>query len=203
MVAAMVPEILVADPIAQNILAAARKRFEQYGFGKTTMAEIAADCGMSAANIYRYFENKQDIGARLATHCMSEEEAALAQVVARSELSAGARLEMFLLETLRYGHRRWSEQPRINELVEVIAKERPDVVYRHSNAKHAMLMRLIEDGNASGEFAVEDVGAVAWAFLHATVLFDVPLFFHLHSLGEFEKMAKRVSDLLLRGLAKR
>ena len=41
--------------IAEQIIAAAEKRFFYYGFGKTTMAEIASDCDMSPANIYRFF----------------------------------------------------------------------------------------------------------------------------------------------------
>ena len=37
---------------------AAWERFVQYGFVKTTMAEIARDCGMSAANLYMFQSNK-------------------------------------------------------------------------------------------------------------------------------------------------
>ncbi|NOQ82264.1 MAG: TetR family transcriptional regulator, partial [Methylophaga sp.] len=35
-----------------QILSATEIRFSQYGYNKTTMAEIAKDCGMSAANLY-------------------------------------------------------------------------------------------------------------------------------------------------------
>jgi len=45
----------------QLILDAAFERFGHYGYNKTTMVEIAQDVGMSAANLYRYFENKQEI----------------------------------------------------------------------------------------------------------------------------------------------
>jgi len=57
----------------EQILSAATGRFERYGYGKTTMAEIAGDCEMSAANLYRYFESKLDIGAALACDCMAED----------------------------------------------------------------------------------------------------------------------------------
>ncbi len=191
------------DQTGEAILAAARQRFEQFGYGKTTMAEIAADCGMSAANLYRYFENKQDIGARLATRCMQEEEGAIADVVARGELSAGARLELLILETLRFTHERTSQLPRIHELVEVIARDRTDVIHQHNDEKHAILVRLLEDGNARGEFAVADPPAAAWAILNAIVVFDVPLFMHLYTQAEFGVMARRVAHLLLHGLAKR
>ena len=44
--------------IKEQIMAAAGKRFLQYGFNKTTMGEIAKDCHMSAANIYRFLKAK-------------------------------------------------------------------------------------------------------------------------------------------------
>ncbi len=43
------------DPTTEDIkgliLKKAIDRFVQYGFGKTTMVEIARDCGMSAGNL--------------------------------------------------------------------------------------------------------------------------------------------------------
>ena len=58
----------------EQIMDAAWQRFVLYGYGKTTMAEIAQDCSMSAANLYRFFKSKQDIGAALAGRCMTEKE---------------------------------------------------------------------------------------------------------------------------------
>ena len=45
-----------------RIVAAARELFRQFGFTKTAMQEIAAACDMSAANLYRFYENKLAIG---------------------------------------------------------------------------------------------------------------------------------------------
>ena len=47
------------DP-TDTILKAAVNRFSEYGYNKTTMVEIAKDAGMSAANIYRYYKNKEE-----------------------------------------------------------------------------------------------------------------------------------------------
>ena len=46
----------MTEEIRTQILDAAEARFRTYGFGKTTMAEIASDIDMSTANLYRYFE---------------------------------------------------------------------------------------------------------------------------------------------------
>ena len=45
------------EKIRQVILNKAFSRFGRYGFGKTTMAEIAKDCEMSPGNLYRYFKS--------------------------------------------------------------------------------------------------------------------------------------------------
>ena len=43
------------ESIKNRIIEEAEKHFRQYGFKKSRMAEIAKDCQMSAANLYRYF----------------------------------------------------------------------------------------------------------------------------------------------------
>jgi AcrR family transcriptional regulator len=191
-----------SETISETILAAAMRRFEQYGYSKTTMAEIAADCDMSAANIYRYFENKLEIGAQLARRCLAEECAALTEVV-NTPASASTRLQGFLHGNLRYTHQRWSEQPRINELVEAIARERTDVVQEHLSCKQELVVKLINEGNRDGEFSVADPKQTAEAILVASTVFDVPLFMHMHPYEKFESLARNVADLILRGLVAR
>ncbi len=77
---------------------------------------------------------------QLANRCLREELAALTALLERSDLSASERVERCVLETLRNTHERWSKQPRINELVEVIARERMDVIQEHLEAKHRMVI---------------------------------------------------------------
>lgn len=193
----------VLDEVAESILAAARKRFEQYGYNKTTMAEIAADCRMSAANIYRYFENKLAVGAQLAGRCLQEEEAALVQIALNADLPAVNRLRHFALETLHFTYSRWAEIPRINELVQAIATERFEVVARHQARKRDLIEHILREGNAAGEFAVTDTGTTANAVVNATTLFDVPYFMHLHTLVEFQAKLDGVLQLILQGVLKR
>ncbi|MDT5144365.1 MAG: hypothetical protein QOE52_1565 [Mycobacterium sp.] len=46
-----------------DILSAARRRFATEGFERTTLRAIAADVGVDAALVIRYFGNKQDLFA--------------------------------------------------------------------------------------------------------------------------------------------
>ncbi|MBM3524925.1 MAG: TetR/AcrR family transcriptional regulator, partial [Alphaproteobacteria bacterium] len=49
-----------------RILEAAERAFARQGFHQTTMPDIASEAGMSAANLYRYFDSKVAIIAAFA-----------------------------------------------------------------------------------------------------------------------------------------
>ena len=53
------------DETREKIIEAARERFTHYGYGKTTMAELARDCDMSSGNLYRFFPGKLDIAEEI------------------------------------------------------------------------------------------------------------------------------------------
>ncbi len=188
------------DDVRHQILEAANDRFQQYGYGKTTMAEIASDCSMSASNLYRYFENKQDMGAELATECLNKQLGALKDVVTDTGRPAGQRIESFILAMLHHTHHHWSMLPRLSELVDAICEHRTEIVVKHRNARIELLAELIRQGVESGEFSTDDINAAAEAILIATVVFDVPHFMGFHSLQEFERIAGNLSRVLVNGL---
>ncbi|MEL7231063.1 MAG: helix-turn-helix domain-containing protein, partial [Pseudomonadota bacterium] len=78
----------------QQILDAAMDRILHYGYGKTTMSEIARDCGMSAGNIYRFFASKLDIAEAMARKYNMEINSANAALV-RSKLGADEKMRQF------------------------------------------------------------------------------------------------------------
>ena len=49
-----------------RILDAAERCFARTGFHKATMQDVAAECGMSPGNLYRYFASKDDVVAGMA-----------------------------------------------------------------------------------------------------------------------------------------
>jgi AcrR family transcriptional regulator len=48
-------------PVRTRILAAARRRFADFGYRRTGIAEVARDAGISPGTVYRYFANKEDV----------------------------------------------------------------------------------------------------------------------------------------------
>ena len=191
------------EEIQRRILHAAEERFQQYGYNKTTMAEIARDCDMSAANLYRYFENKLAIGATLACNCLNKDIDNLKNIVLDKQLSPVDKVEKYVLATLDFTHRQWSETPRLNEMVTAICHERTDIVDQHVQNKQALLITLLREGNQQGSFEVADPEVTAEAILTATTLFDVPLLMPLFSREAFERKAKNLTELLLNGLLRK
>jgi AcrR family transcriptional regulator len=49
------------SPVRVRILAAARRRFEAFGYRRTGIAEIAREAGVAPGTLYRYFKNKEDM----------------------------------------------------------------------------------------------------------------------------------------------
>jgi AcrR family transcriptional regulator len=187
----------------EQILGAAHQRFRRYGYNKTTMAEIAGDCHMSAANLYRYFENKQDIAAHLVAQCLRQEEVHLESVAGAAELPPAEGLRRYITETLACTYERCASDPLINQVVEAIGRERRDVIDSHTKVKLGQIAALLERGIASGEFDAVDVRETAEAILAATVLFDVPLLVQMYAKEELERVALAVSRLVLRSVERR
>ncbi|MCG6970322.1 MAG: TetR/AcrR family transcriptional regulator [Gammaproteobacteria bacterium] len=191
------------EEIREKILEAARERFLVYGFNKTTMAEIAKDCEMSAANLYRFFDNKLDIAVTMTCSCLADEESSLSQVIDNFEKSAAEKLRDFIFATLYYNHKRSSETPHLSEMVNAICQGRMDLVEQHMNHKIQILTSLIQAGNDSGEFAVSSPEQTAEAILTATIIFNLPTLTPLFSLETLEKKAAGLTELLLKGLLKK
>jgi AcrR family transcriptional regulator len=183
----------------ERILEAANARFGQYGY-ETTMNEISADCDMSAANLYRFFDNKQEIGATLVGHYFTKEAGKLREIVRRPG-PASVRLKDFALALLEHTYSRTADQTKISELVEMICTERFDVLELHVRTKRSLLAELLATGNASGEFDVADCDKTAAAISTALILFDVPIFMK-GPREELQCRAETVVELLLQGLKK-
>lgn len=193
-----------ADPTTEEIkaliLEKAIDRFVRYGFGKTTMVEIAKDCGMSAGNLYRYFESKFDIGVGVALQYISHAEQILKEVLQRPGLSPPQRLEAFVVEKLRFMHHHIIEQPNAQDLVNYILDERWDLVEQHRDFQNTLMAEILTEGNRTGDFNVSDVVRAAKAIYAMTTKFRLPHFIKNETLKDLEQEAEGVVALMIQGL---
>lgn len=186
----------------ERILSAASNRIRHYGYGKTTIAEIAADCGMSSGNIYRFFESKLDIAEAMARREVAQEHQDLAAIARRKEIPPAERLKQMFLMRLRRAHATTMESAKILEMAAVIMRERPEIGVEHIAQERIHFKAVLDDGAAAGAFAPGDQSRKADALLNAMGRFSVGLALALDKdpLPRIEQELMDVLTLLLEGL---
>ncbi|MEK9628502.1 MAG: TetR/AcrR family transcriptional regulator [Nitrospinota bacterium] len=188
------------EAIKNDILDKAFERFGHYGFGKTTMAEIAKDCDMSAGNLYRYFENKKEIGAGCAKRCMQQKLELIQEIVRSNKLQPDAKLKHLALDVLEYMHQEFSNQTALMELVDFISRERWEIVHQYMEQERSLLSEILSEGIRSGEYKIADVMETAKWVQSSLIKFIAPRYMDAFSLEELRNEANGVIELIIRGL---
>jgi AcrR family transcriptional regulator len=183
-----------------RILMAAMQRIKHYGYGKTTMAEIAADCDMSPGNIYRFFEAKIDIAEAMARKHYAEEHAELAAIARKKEWTPDKRLREIFFKRLRDSFCMFEDNAKILEVAEVLHRERPLFANEQLALERVFLTALLEEGEASGLFAPADHAFNAEMIQAATMKFGLPQLFSRLTLPKLERELEGVLNLILMGL---
>ncbi|HKK16592.1 MAG TPA: TetR/AcrR family transcriptional regulator [Gammaproteobacteria bacterium] len=192
----------MAENIQMEIIGAAESRFSHYGYRKTTMAEIARDVGMSTANIYRYFANKEEIMAACAERYIDDRLQKLRAIVNDTATDATGKITGYALATLHFSHDLAMKNDKINELIEVIKQRKPELIHKRIQQEIDLIRCILEEGQQAGEFDIENLDDTARTIHSSLIVFDVPLFMDLYPLEEFEKMAGSIARLVTRGIQK-
>jgi AcrR family transcriptional regulator len=139
------------DDTRARIMATAEALFRRLGFAKTAVADIAAELGMSPANVYRFFPSKNAIVEAICQRCLAEvEEKAWAE--ARATGPAGQRIERMILEILRFHKENLLTEQRVNDLVMAAIELSWDAIRAHKEVMHTVVEIIVRDGIATGEF---------------------------------------------------
>ena len=184
-----------------EIISAARSRFRRFGYAKTSMQEIAEDCGMSAANIYRYYENKQAIAAvvveadldRLYDACQRAVEAAGPHLV--TQLTA---LFEAIIDTTR---RQIKQTPLLFELSMAVTREMPALRLQVLGEVRRMLTAIMQAAQARGEFREGDAADHAELILLAGAPFVMPWLLRNQPFGDVRNRVAPLMACLVTGLA--
>lgn len=183
-----------------RILAAAMARIKHYGYGKTTMAEIASDCAMSPGNIYRFFEAKIDIAEAMARKHYAEQHAAMATLSRKKDVAADKKLRDALFKKMRDNYRLVEEHAKILEVAEVLTTERPLFFNELLAMERVILVSILEEGVEAGIFECADPEFAAEMLQAATIKFSFPQLFSLLTLPKLERELDGVLKLVFQGL---
>ena len=162
------------DDTRARIVETAEALFRRMGFAKTAVADIAAELGMSAANVYRFFPSKIAIVQAICQQCLSEVEEA-AWSIARSKVPAAQRIERLILAILAYHKENLLTEQRVNDIVLVAIEHNWESIRAHKDALRNVLELILRDGVEAGAFEAVDPRATAELILRSVVVFTHPV----------------------------
>lgn len=162
------------DDTRARIMAAAEELFRRLGYAKTAVADIAAELGMSPANVYRFFPSKNAIVEAICQRCLAEVEAR-AWEVAHAKGPAGERIERLILEILHFHKENHFTEKRVKELVLAAVELSWDAIKAHKEVMRTAVETIVRDGVASGEFEPVDPHDTARLILCSVIGFTHPM----------------------------
>ncbi len=185
-------------PVPDRILDAARRRFEKYGYRRTSMIEIARDVGIAAGTLYRYFDSKEDIFLRVA-ETETEGWLATARKVLGEPGSAVERLARLAQASLEYNGESKLFRSVMSRDTEIIFAPLLEDLHEHVLTENvAMMASVIRDGIAEGTIASLDADKAAYIlWITGDALFR-------HDVSRpYENVLPVLNELMLNGLLPR
>jgi len=143
-----------------DIIGVAERLFQEVGFQKTTVADIARELRMSPANVYRFFSAKAEINAAVCRRIFGEIEAA-AEKVARSSGPSSKTLRSLIASIEDLNARRFLSDRKLHELFETAHNENWPITSEHYEKMDQILAQIIRQGMAAGEFRAGDAELAA------------------------------------------
>ena len=192
------------DDTRARIIETADTLFRRLGFAKTAVADIAAELGMSPANVYRFFPSKNAIVEAICQRCLATlEEKAWA--VARSRGSAASRMERLVLEILAYHRENLVTDQRVNDIVLVAMEHSWNAIEAHKEAMRGIAEMILRDGIEAGEFEPVDPRETSRSIMRALTSFTHPIVIAscLRDEEDVEAEARAIVRFLLRSITPR
>jgi len=145
-----------ADKKQHCILDAAQQRFACYGFGKTSMEEIAADIGLCKASLYYYFATKEDLFLAVIAREQKEFIDKMELRISKSTSSV-SKLQDYILNQLvllkKLDNLRILNQQAAHELNPILSM----VFKAFAQEERRLMFTIVQEGVSSGEFKAASV----------------------------------------------
>lgn len=159
------------ENLKQDILLAAKSLFQNKGYQKTTMRNIALEVGISATTIYLYYKDKADIMHALHQEgfkILSQQFLTLKYVENPFErLKAMGRVYIsFAIENRDYYEIMFIMKEPLEHLHQ---KETPDSDWEEGLASYQFLLNVVEECQQKGYFKgydIKNLALMVWANMH-------------------------------------
>jgi AcrR family transcriptional regulator len=138
--------------IRDQIVAAANEHFSQYGYGKTTVSDLAKAIGFSKAYIYKFFDSKQAIGEAICANCLAEIVAAVEQAINVEDLSATERFRRLVKTVIATGVNLFFNDRKLYDIAAFAASESWPSSQAYDAQIKRFVLQIVREGREIGEF---------------------------------------------------
>ena len=186
--------------IRDQIVAAAGEHFSRYGYGKTTVSDLAAAIGFSKAYIYKFFDSKQAIGEAICAGCLNS-------IIQHVEATIAARktpteqLRGLFSTVVSDSVRLFFNDRKLYDIAASACTEKwpPSVSYQEE--LHNLVARIVAEGRTTGEFerktALDEttraIFGAMWAFISPVTL--------QYNLDAVPQLPNEIVAMILRSLS--
>lgn len=143
------------EPVESRILAVAANHVRRFGAARLTVVGVAADAGMTHANVYRYFPSKAALLEEITAAWLQPLEAKLREAADGADPAHDKLERMLLAVHLAYRAKLDADPALFDLLIDLLVKERASA-RKHRARVQSEMQRVIEEGVASGAFAMTD-----------------------------------------------
>jgi AcrR family transcriptional regulator len=186
--------------VREQIIAAANEHFAHYGYGKTTVSDLAKSIGFSKAYIYKFFESKQAIGEAICAQCHHVISAA-ARTAVEGGRTSSEKIRRFSRAIVEANLSLLFNEGKLYEMASHSCAERWPSFEQHMDELLAMLTEIVRAGRKSGEFERKTpLDETCRAILQAMQPFINPLMLE-HNMDLVPDGPNEVVNLVLRSLA--
>jgi len=138
------------------------------------VADIAAQLGMSPANIYRFFPSRDAINESICGRVVNEV-ADIASAIARTNAPAAEKLGQLLTAVHHHNKMMLVKARPMHEFIVAATQENWPIIKAHIERMGTIFEAIIREGAEAGEFDVEDAAEAARAVRSAFMPFFHPI----------------------------
>ncbi len=142
----------VDHDIRDQIVAAANEHFSQYGYGKTTVSDLAKAIGFSKAYIYKFFDSKQAIGEAICKNCLAQIVAAVEKAINVDGISPTECFRRLVKTLVITGADLFFNDRKLYDIAAFAASERWSSTEVYNAQIKDFVLQIVREGRELGEF---------------------------------------------------
>lgn len=169
------PKIVDYEETRQYIIEKAMDVFSERGYHDTTLAHIAAECGMGRTTLYEYFENKDDIFTQVMLKILEDLERDCRFIIEQSGLSVIEKIKLIFSHLFAQCHIKRRKIGVLLDLLVLLRLRKYDIddsVNESFSRFKGIFLELLQEGVKSREIKLvetESMASTLYNLLEASV----------------------------------